>query len=299
MAIEIISTLKPKNNGTFPIAEAKDIAVDENGTRLDAKLAELANNCGCSGGGCGCIIDVTELPTEGINEQSIYRLANAGGAEVYAVVPDGGGYVRKTIADVLGESIVVLVTEDPQNETLSEFTETFAVYVQRSTGVAYINYGGTIMTMGAAMEGSADGGWSTDVNNETPEVPTVYTVSLVTYTYHACKNGVWTELSNSESGSSGGITYIELDVDIETVSNASGTITDEQLAAILADPKNSAILIGTGGSYNRLPLTANLADAMYAYTLTEFSGSSVNTDKVIIDASKNWVYSKTTKVIPD
>lgn len=40
MAIEIISTLKPKNNGTFPIAEAQDISVDDSGTRLDAALSE-------------------------------------------------------------------------------------------------------------------------------------------------------------------------------------------------------------------------------------------------------------------
>lgn len=38
MAIEIISTLKPKNNGDFPVAEAADVSVDKNGTRLDAKL---------------------------------------------------------------------------------------------------------------------------------------------------------------------------------------------------------------------------------------------------------------------
>jgi hypothetical protein len=73
MAIEIISTLKPKNNGSFPIAEAKDITVDENGTRLDAKLTELANNAG-SGGGGGGIIDVAELPTEGIDESALYRV---------------------------------------------------------------------------------------------------------------------------------------------------------------------------------------------------------------------------------
>ena len=40
MAIEVISTLKPKNNGSFPIAEAADVSVDENGKRLNEKLAE-------------------------------------------------------------------------------------------------------------------------------------------------------------------------------------------------------------------------------------------------------------------
>lgn len=42
MAIEVISTIKPKNNGNFPLIEAKDISVDENGTRLDEKLSNLA-----------------------------------------------------------------------------------------------------------------------------------------------------------------------------------------------------------------------------------------------------------------
>lgn len=36
MPIEVISTIKPKNNGTFPIAEACDI--DVNGVRLDKKI---------------------------------------------------------------------------------------------------------------------------------------------------------------------------------------------------------------------------------------------------------------------
>jgi hypothetical protein len=41
MAIEVIGTLKPKNNGNFPVAEAMDIGTDKNGTRLNAVLAAL------------------------------------------------------------------------------------------------------------------------------------------------------------------------------------------------------------------------------------------------------------------
>lgn len=41
MAIEVIATIKPKNNGDFPIVEATDISVDENGTRLDAFLGAI------------------------------------------------------------------------------------------------------------------------------------------------------------------------------------------------------------------------------------------------------------------
>lgn len=50
MAIEVISTIKPKNNGNFPIVEAEDVSVDKNGTRLSAKLEELASGGGSGGG---------------------------------------------------------------------------------------------------------------------------------------------------------------------------------------------------------------------------------------------------------
>ena len=36
--IDIIDTIKPKNNGTFPVVEAIDVAINE-GTRLPDALA--------------------------------------------------------------------------------------------------------------------------------------------------------------------------------------------------------------------------------------------------------------------
>ena len=42
-SIELISGLKPKNNGDFALVNAKDIQVDDAGTRLDAKIIELDN----------------------------------------------------------------------------------------------------------------------------------------------------------------------------------------------------------------------------------------------------------------
>lgn len=39
MAIELISNITPKNNGEFPLVDAKDVQVDDNGTRLSAALA--------------------------------------------------------------------------------------------------------------------------------------------------------------------------------------------------------------------------------------------------------------------
>lgn len=47
-SIEIISGLKPKNNGDFPLVEAHDIQVREDGTRLDEVLDELKNDSGGS-----------------------------------------------------------------------------------------------------------------------------------------------------------------------------------------------------------------------------------------------------------
>ena len=40
-SIELISGLKPKNGGTFPLVYAPDVQVDEDGTRLPAKLAKI------------------------------------------------------------------------------------------------------------------------------------------------------------------------------------------------------------------------------------------------------------------
>ena len=44
MAIELIGTLAPKNNGDFPMVNARDVDVD--GTRLPQKLDELAQAAG-------------------------------------------------------------------------------------------------------------------------------------------------------------------------------------------------------------------------------------------------------------
>lgn len=40
-SIELISGLKPKNNGDFPLVNAPDVQVDDDGTRLPAMLAKI------------------------------------------------------------------------------------------------------------------------------------------------------------------------------------------------------------------------------------------------------------------
>lgn len=43
-SIELISGIKPKNNGTFPLVNAQDVQVDDTGKRLDTRLLELENS---------------------------------------------------------------------------------------------------------------------------------------------------------------------------------------------------------------------------------------------------------------
>lgn len=40
-SIELISGLKPKNNGDFPLVNAQDVQVDEDGTRLPVMLGKI------------------------------------------------------------------------------------------------------------------------------------------------------------------------------------------------------------------------------------------------------------------
>lgn len=40
-SVELISGLKPKNGGTFPLVNAPDVQVDEDGTRLPVMLAKI------------------------------------------------------------------------------------------------------------------------------------------------------------------------------------------------------------------------------------------------------------------
>lgn len=40
-SVELISGIKPKNGGTFPLVNAQDVQVGEDGTRLPAKLEKI------------------------------------------------------------------------------------------------------------------------------------------------------------------------------------------------------------------------------------------------------------------
>ena len=40
-SVELISGIKPKNGGTFPLVNAQDVQVGEDGTRLPVMLAKI------------------------------------------------------------------------------------------------------------------------------------------------------------------------------------------------------------------------------------------------------------------
>ena len=40
-SVELISGIKPKNGGTFPLVNAQDVQVGEDGTRLPVTLAQI------------------------------------------------------------------------------------------------------------------------------------------------------------------------------------------------------------------------------------------------------------------
>lgn len=63
-SIEVISGLKPKNNGDFALLQAHDVLVDEEGTRLDEKIEELSS-------ASNVVANSNDTPTAEINNLKI------------------------------------------------------------------------------------------------------------------------------------------------------------------------------------------------------------------------------------
>lgn len=173
------------------------------------KYASGGSGTGGSGGG---IIDVTELPTDGVDEQSIYRVANT----TAQLLMHGDGECidfGAALAEESNATIVYIVCDQLPSTfvpTVMSEGETATVYVVRSTGEMYISTDGTSAVPLLTALGLAGTGIEVyefkGLVSSTDEITEdgLYTLIIESYTYHGYKNGVWTELSNSESGSSGG-----------------------------------------------------------------------------------------------
>ena len=193
MAVEIQSTMKPKNNGAFHLVEACD--VDVNGTRLDKTLDDMSKNA-------GGVVDVDELPTQNINENVIYRVSKNVFTDVYVKDEDISG----TLAEYLAENGITncpintqVVTKLPANLWQSVIANNggLYLYIIESSGIAFCNVGTGIVTLGQCLlqSGSFDHGWSSDVSAET--AAGVYCVYEPTRRYYIYKQGVWTELADT------------------------------------------------------------------------------------------------------
>lgn len=156
---------------------------------------EGSGSPGSSGGG---IIDVAELPTVNINENAIYRLTSSG-VDMYIMTD--GTYTPVKLDDIIaavGENtnFHLQVVETLPDSLMLPDQSTMYLYIVKSTGIAYTNTGDGIFTLGSLLF-EADGfdkGWSTDINSET-EMGFYCVAKEITITYHACKDGVWTNLS--------------------------------------------------------------------------------------------------------
>lgn len=74
-SIDLISGLRAKNNGDFPLMEAHDILVDESGTRLDEKLESMGEGGGTGGG--SYVLEINADSGTLTNEQYNALVANA------------------------------------------------------------------------------------------------------------------------------------------------------------------------------------------------------------------------------
>lgn len=92
MAIELIGTLAPKNNGDFPMVNAKDVDVD--GTRLPQKLDELAAAAGDIESATDA--DINSLFT-GLAVLDLTVKAREGGQTVTVATPPAEGLQRRYI----------------------------------------------------------------------------------------------------------------------------------------------------------------------------------------------------------
>lgn len=163
------------------------------------------------------LTDVTELPTEHINENTIYRVEHSKQrVDLYGIgILDVPMRLEDLFVNIVpGADIkinTILVDELPETlepEQHQDGTTTFTFYVVNSTGIAYMHdtTEGAV-TVGAAIgfdeefeEENLDRGWSDNILSETD--PGIYSVLAdeVFYTYCSLKNGVVDEFVTAIDG---------------------------------------------------------------------------------------------------
>ena len=157
--VELIGGLTPKNNGTFPLASAKDIQVDDTGKRLNEKLAELEQG--------GDTVTVTVDGAAGTASHSsteIYALVQAGNT-VVAVLPDYANhtyqydkYNEPTAANAMRSTVEFIRTAVDENGIVT--TDYIIIHDDKSADAGYYEgTGGGSGTNGITPHIGENGNW--------------------------------------------------------------------------------------------------------------------------------------------
>lgn len=124
------------------VAGREDLDAELN--EQEALIAELKEKLANGGGGsqeCDCVIDVTELPTENIDENAVYK-ARYANANVYAEFSTNGGdpiSLYDMFSEYLNPNIIYsVVDEQPENPLVSNITTCDPIYVYIWGDIPYV-----------------------------------------------------------------------------------------------------------------------------------------------------------------
>lgn len=202
---------------------------------LTSAVQELKNGYGSSEGGSG-IIDVTELPTENIDENAVYRVTEniqVEKNEIYIGAGEGAVTISQYLASLGVPTIpnIYAVDELPSDMKVSD-VQTFSelhFYILKSDGITYLNvpaYGGviTVGLFGFQAMGY-DKGFTENIYDETEQgVYTTLEAYKQVVRWFTRENGGWKEITSyTETTKRNGVTNIDI---------LSGDITDKVFSAV-------------------------------------------------------------------
>lgn len=150
-------------------------------------------------GGDNTVVDVTELPTENVDDGKIYRKREEKSVNVWVVGKLGNDEINMSVVEVysmmMGTSVtapIYVVDALPDEmEAMDEETLTIPTYIIESTGVAYTSEDGTpasAFPVSSMLRGS-DGGWVDSIDDITmSDKPVVYSVRGGSFTTYGVPN---------------------------------------------------------------------------------------------------------------
>lgn len=203
---------------------------------LTSAVQALKNGYGSSEGGGSGIIDVTELPTSGIDENAVYRVTETIQTEKTEIyVLEGGtpitlqeALVSAGIPTVPNVYVVDVLTSDMLESDLQMFSA-LHFYILKGDGIAYLNapaYGGIItMSLVVFQNTGFDKGFTENIYAETEEgVYTTLEAFEDVVRYFIRENGEWKEITTyTETTKQNGLTNIDI---------LSGDITDKVFSVV-------------------------------------------------------------------